>query len=51
MKFTCSECENHYTPDVDGDAEERMCFECLDGEPSDDELLSIEKELEEGDLI
>ena len=51
MKFTCCECEHKYTPDVTGDAEERMCFECLDGEPSDDELLSIEKELEEGDLI
>ena len=31
MKFTCIECENHYTPDVDGDAEERTCYNCLDG--------------------
>ena len=28
--FTCCECEHKYTPDVTGDAEERMCFECLD---------------------
>tara|TARA_Y100000401_G_scaffold108795_1_gene104381 strand:- start:169 stop:273 length:105 start_codon:yes stop_codon:yes gene_type:complete len=30
--FTCCQCECHYTPDVSGDAEERMCFECLDKE-------------------
>ena len=29
--FTCIECENHYTPDIDGDAEERTCYNCLDG--------------------
>lgn len=28
MKFTCIECENHYTPNVDGDAEERTCYNC-----------------------
>ena len=27
--FTCIECENHYTPNVDGDADERMCDNCL----------------------
>jgi len=48
MTFTCIECEDHYEPDLDGDAEERMCFECLDGpedEPTDDELSKIETEL------
>ena len=28
--WTCIECENEYTHEIDGDAEERMCFECLD---------------------
>ena len=31
MKWTCCKCEDKYTADVDGDAEERMCYNCLDG--------------------
>ena len=31
MKWTCCKCEHKYTADVDGDAEERMCYNCLDG--------------------
>ena len=30
--WTCCQCEHKYEPDVSGDAEERMCFECLDKE-------------------
>ena len=33
--WTCIECEFEYTADVDGDAEERMCFKCL--YPEDEE--------------
>ena len=51
LTFVCCDCEEDYEPDFTGDAEERMCYNCLDGEPSDEELLSIEKELEKGDLI
>jgi hypothetical protein len=49
MTFTCIECEDHYEPDINGDAEERMCFECLDGpedEPTDEELTEIENEID-----
>jgi len=28
--WTCIECENEYTDGIDGDAEERMCYKCLD---------------------
>ena len=31
MMFTCIECEKKYTPDIDGNAEERTCYDCLDG--------------------
>ena len=31
MKWTCIECEFEYIADIDGDAEERMCYNCLDG--------------------
>ena len=30
--FTCCQCEFHYTPDVTGDGEERMSYNCLDEE-------------------
>ena len=30
MKFTCIDCEFHFCPEIDGDAEERMCYECLE---------------------
>ena len=30
--WTCIECENEYTDEIDGDAEERMCFECLNND-------------------
>ena len=30
--WTCCECEHKYTPDISGDAEERMCYNCLDEE-------------------
>ena len=29
IEWTCLECENKYTNGIDGDAEERMCFKCL----------------------
>ena len=29
MEFTCIECEDKYIPNVNGDAEERMCHHCL----------------------
>ena len=28
-KFTCIECGDKYDPDVNGDAEERLCHHCL----------------------
>ena len=28
--WTCCQCEHKYKPNISGDAEERMCFECLD---------------------
>lgn len=28
--WTCCQCEHKYKPDICGDAEERMCFECLE---------------------
>ena len=31
MKRTCCKCEHKYEHEVTGDAEERMCFSCLDG--------------------
>ena len=31
MKWTCCKCEHKYEHEVTGDAEERMCFSCLDG--------------------
>jgi len=37
MEFTCIECENKYTPDKTGDAEERTCFECLNKEEKTEE--------------
>ena len=33
--FTCTECENSYTPDIDGDAEERICYSCMEEEYND----------------
>ena len=27
--FTCIECEDKYIPDVNGDAEERLCYHCM----------------------
>ena len=27
--FTCIECQNSYTPDISGDAEERTCYDCM----------------------
>ena len=30
--FTCIECGWKYNPDIDGDVDERMCFECLDNQ-------------------
>jgi|TARA_R100000093_G_scaffold64621_1_gene35558 hypothetical protein len=39
MEFTCIECENKYTPDKTGDAEERTCFECLNKEEKTDDTV------------
>ena len=38
MIFTCCECEHHYEDGVTGDADERMCYACLEngGEISED---------------
>ncbi len=30
MRFTCIDCEFPYWNDIDGDGEERMCYECLE---------------------
>ena len=43
MKWTCCKCEHKYTADVDGDAEERMCYNCLDGIIEHDSLDNKEK--------
>ena len=29
IKFTCSLCEGDYIPEVSGDADEKMCDDCL----------------------
>ncbi len=34
--FTCIECENKYSPDVDGSAEERTCYECINKEEGEE---------------
>ena len=39
MKWTCCKCEHKYTADIDGDAEERMCYDCL----YKDELIKREE--------
>jgi len=36
MEWTCIVCEFEYTDDIDGDAEERMCHKCLEGEDDND---------------
>ena len=32
--YTCIECDNLYS-DIDGDTDERMCNECLEGEDNE----------------
>ncbi len=32
MEWTCIECEFPYRDNVQGDAEERMCYKCLNKE-------------------
>ena len=35
--FTCIECKDNYIPNINGDAEERLCHHCmLDKETEDD---------------
>ena len=31
MEWTCCKCEHKYEDGISGDAEERLCFSCLDG--------------------
>ena len=30
MEFTCCKCEDKYVADISGDADERLCYICLD---------------------
>ena len=44
--WTCIECENEYTHEIDGDAEERMCDSCINKEETEKrerELMEEEK--------
>ncbi len=35
MKWTCIKCEFPYEDVIQGDAEERMCYKCLNKEETD----------------
>jgi len=36
VKWTCCNCGEDYVDGVSGDAEERMCYKCLDKEEEDE---------------
>ncbi len=41
MRFMCIDCEFHFWDEVDGDGEERMCYECLEKHyETEDEISS-----------
>ena len=44
MKWTCCKCEHKYTADVDGDAKERMCFDCIEELQEEFEDKGVENE-------
>ena len=43
IEWTCIQCENEYTDEIDGDAEERMCDKCLDDSIGEKEFFEFIK--------
>ena len=42
--WTCIECENEYTHEIDGDAEERMCDSCINKEETEKREIELMEE-------
>jgi len=42
VEWTCCECEGKYVDGVSGDADERMCYNCLDKEEENEGKSMVE---------